>query len=245
MSSVRIENLALRRALSAARLRDRDVAEVLKVDTKTVQRWLAGRRPQPQHRWALADLVGVHESELWPGGGVPPVMDPEVVTVYPHRSSVPREVWRELFGGARSEIGVLVYSGLFLAEDVDLMQVLADRASAGAVVRILLGDPQAPAVARRGDDEGIGEAMAAKAGNALVLHRSLTASRGAQVRLHATVLYASIFRADDEMLVNSHVYRLGAAQAPVLHLRRQDGGRLFATYGEAFERVWAEAEPLG
>jgi len=41
------ESFALRRALSVARLRDRDVAEVMDVDPKTVQRWLAGRRPQP------------------------------------------------------------------------------------------------------------------------------------------------------------------------------------------------------
>ena len=93
MSSSRTENLVLRRALSNARLRDRDVAEALRVDSKTVQRWLAGRRPQPQHRWALADLVGLHEADLWPGGAVAPSLDAEVVAVYPHRSTVPREVW--------------------------------------------------------------------------------------------------------------------------------------------------------
>ena len=47
MSPSQTENFALRRALSAARLRDRDVAEAMNVDPKTVQRWLAGRRPQP------------------------------------------------------------------------------------------------------------------------------------------------------------------------------------------------------
>jgi hypothetical protein len=46
------------------RLRERDVAEALRVDPKTVQRWLSGRCPQPQHRWALAELTGVHEYEL-------------------------------------------------------------------------------------------------------------------------------------------------------------------------------------
>jgi transcriptional regulator with XRE-family HTH domain len=244
MSTIRTENLALRRAMSAARLLDRDVAEAIRVDPKTVQRWLAGRRPQPQHRWALADLVGVHESELWPGAGLAPALDPEVVTVYPHRSSVPREVWHDLFAGAGEEVEILVYSGLFLAEDVDLMQVVAGKAAAGVAVRVLLGDPEAAAVTRRGSDEGIDEAMAAKARNALVLHRSLTVSRGAVLRLHATVLYTSIYRADDEMVVNVHVYGLGAAQAPVLHLRRQEGGRLFATYVEAFARVWANAQPV-
>ena len=100
MSPSQTENLALRRALSTARLRDRDVAEAMNVDPKTVQRWLAGRRPQPQHRWALADLVGVHESDLWPGHGLAPSLDPDVVTVYPNRSSVPRATWHDLFAGA-------------------------------------------------------------------------------------------------------------------------------------------------
>jgi transcriptional regulator with XRE-family HTH domain len=238
MSTTQTENLVLRRAMSAARLRDRDVAEAMRVDPKTVQRWLAGRRPQARHRWALADLVGMHEAELWPGAGAAPSIDPEVVTVYPHRSSVPRTVWHDLFAGAQREIGILVYSGLFLAEDVDLMQVLAGKAAAGVGVRVLLGDPDAATVTRRGADEGIDDAMAAKAHNALVLHRSLTVPHGTQVRLHATVLYTSLYRADDQVLVNSHVYGLGAAQAPVLHLCRRDGGRLFASYTEAFERVW-------
>ena len=244
MSPSQTENLALRRALSTARLRDRDVAEAMNVDPKTVQRWLAGRRPQPQHRWALADLVGVHESDLWPGQGLAPSLDPDVVTVYPNRSSVSRATWHDLFAGAKQEIGVLVYSGLFLAEDVDLMQVLAAKAAAGVAVRILLGDPEAAAVSRRGSDEGIDDALAANAHNALVLHRALTASRGALVRQHATVLYASLYRADDELLANPHVYGLGAAQASVLHLRHRDGGRVFSTYTDAFERVWADATPI-
>ena len=238
------ENLALRRALSTARLREHDVAEALRVDTKTVQRWLAGRRPQPHHRWALADLVGVHEGELWPGGPVAPAMDPEVVAVYPHRSSVPHEVWRELFAGAGEQVGVLVHSGLFLAEDVELMHLLAAKAAGGVDVRILLGDPDAEAVARRGDDEGIDGAMSAKTANALVLHQAVTAPAGAQLRRHATVLYTSLYRADDAMLVNHHVVGLPAAQAPVLHLRRRDDGRLFPTYAAAFERVWSAATPV-
>jgi hypothetical protein len=56
----------LRRALVGARVREADVAEALGVDPKTVQRWLGGRVPQPRHRWALADMLAVHEYDLWP-----------------------------------------------------------------------------------------------------------------------------------------------------------------------------------
>ena len=56
----------LRRAMADARKRDIDIAEALRVDPKTVQRWLAGRLPQPRHRWGLADLLECHEYDLWP-----------------------------------------------------------------------------------------------------------------------------------------------------------------------------------
>jgi hypothetical protein len=67
--------------------------------------------------------------------------------------------------------------------------------------------------------------------------------QGIAVRLHATTLYTSIYRFDDDMLVNLHVYGLPAAHAPLLHLRRLSEGELFCTYSDAYERVWPEAIP--
>ena len=36
-----------------------------------------------------------------------------------------------------------------------------------------------------------------------------------EIWLHRTVLYNSIYRADDQLLVNQHTYGIPAAQAPV------------------------------
>jgi len=58
--------------------------------------------------------------------------------------------------------------------------------------------------------------------------------------LHDTPLYNSIYRFDDEMLINVHAYGILAAYTPVMHLRRVDGA-FFHTYLESFERVWASA----
>jgi transcriptional regulator with XRE-family HTH domain len=243
MSTPRTGNLALRRALAEARLRDVDLAERMGVDQKTVQRWLAGRRPQPRHRWAVAQLVGVHEFDLWPELTGVPTIDPEVVAVYAHRSTVPRQLWRDLFAGAERELGVLVYSGLFVAEDIDLVRLLRAKASAGVGVRVLIGDPDSPAVTERGRDEGIGEALSAKIRNSVVLLEPLV-DAAVEVRRHDTVLYASIFRADDEMLVNQHAFGVGAAHSPVLHLRRRTEGQLFDTYAASFERVWERGSAL-
>ena len=60
-------------------------------------------------------------------------------------------------------------------------------------------------MAERGDDEGIDEGMAAKVRNAIMLFGKLLAEPGVEFRLHRTVLYNSIYRADDQVLVNTHI----------------------------------------
>ena len=129
MSDTRSIGEPLRRALIGARLRDIDVAQSLGVDPKTVQRWLGGRVPHARHRWGVADLLSVHEYDLWPHLAELPSIDPEVYATYPHRGSVPREIWHRLFDHAEHEIGILVYSGLFIAEDAELIRLLAAQGS--------------------------------------------------------------------------------------------------------------------
>jgi hypothetical protein len=122
---------------------------------------------------------------------------------------------------------------------------LADKGRAGVVVRIALGDPGGPEAAQRGVEEGIGDAMPAKIRNALALYRPLAVVGNIEVRLHRTVLYNSIYRADGQLLVNQHTYGIPAAQAPVFCLRDIDGGDMAALYVDSFERVWASSAPLG
>jgi hypothetical protein len=158
---------------------------------------------------------------------------------------VPREAWERLFGSAEREIGILAYSALFLAEDTGILRILADKGRAGVAVRIALGDPDAANVAQRGAEEGIGEAMGAKIRNAITLYRPLCAVKNIEIRLHRTVLYNSIYRADDQLLVNQHTYGIPAAQAPVFCIRDTDGGEMAALYVDSFEHVWAGSAPLG
>ena len=270
-------NHHLRQALHAARLSDADVAARVGVDPKTVNRWVAGRLPHPRHRYAVADLLRCEVHELWPqlAPGPSSLNTGEVLAVYPARSAVPAELWRALFASARERIDVLVYSGLFLAEDARIRWILDERADAGVPIRLLLGDPDGEHVARRGHEEGIGEAMGAKVRNALVLYRRLAHHPGVELRLHDTPLYASIYRADHELLVNTHIHRTPAACAPVHHLRvplatsmpapgdhategptatagdqtgsggAPEGVGIARSYLDAFEATWAEATPTG
>jgi hypothetical protein len=241
-------NEPLRQAFLRARLREDDVAAQLGVDPKTVRRWLNGRVPYPQNRAAIAELVGADEADLWPeaGGSLAARARPqELATVYPHRWAVPREVWVRLFGSAEREIAILAYSALFLAEDAGMLRILADEGRAGIAVRIALGDPDGPHVAERGEEEGIGDAMPAKIRNALTLFRPLSAVENIEIRLHRTVLYNSIYRADNQLLVNQHTYGIPAARAPVFCLSNTDSSDMTALYLDSFERVWAGSAPLG
>ncbi|MER6176408.1 hypothetical protein [Streptosporangium sp. NPDC001681] len=124
------------------------------------------------------------------------------------------------------------------------MRLFAEKAEAGVRVRILLGDPDSPEVARRGADEGIGDGMAAQIRTALVLYRPLRQLDSVEIRLHRTVLYNFIYRADDQLLANTHVYGTPAASAPVMHLRKVLGGDMVSTYVDSFEAGWADATPV-
>jgi hypothetical protein len=235
-------NRTLRRALADADLTEVDVAASLEVDPKTVRAWISGRVPYPANRRKVARLVGREEADLWPDiDTVPSASD--VRLVYAHRWAVPREAWIRLFASATREIGILVYSGLFLAEDAGVRAVLADKARAGVRVRVLLGDPASHSVAQRGTDEGIDQAMSAKICNALTVYRALAERENVEIRQHATVLYASIFRADADLLVNVHAYGLNAAQAPVFRMRATSSDDVAALYLASFEKVWDSASP--
>jgi transcriptional regulator with XRE-family HTH domain len=243
MPNERLRAALLERGLTPAKL-----GEELGVDHKTVERWVGGRLPYRRHRYAVAARLNVDETYLWPDAlskdQVWAASESEILAIYPHRSDIPREVWERLFSAAEHEIGVLVYAGLFLAEDAVIQKILADKARAGVRVRVLLGDPESTQVAERGVDEGIDDAVPAKVRNAQALYRELRGAEGTDFRLHRTILYNSIYRGDDQLLVNTHVYGLPAARAPAWHLKKVAGGEIAALYLESFERVWESAVPI-
>jgi hypothetical protein len=237
-------NEPLRQALLRAGLREDDVAAQLGVDPKTVRRWLSGRVPYPNSRAAVADLVGASEADLWPNAGGPltsRTRPEELGVVYPHRWAIPRDAWKRFFESAEHEIGVLAYSALFLAEDAGMLAIIADKARSGVRVRLALGDPDSATVAQRGQEEGIGDAMSAKVRNALTLYHTGLRVENVEIRLHATVLYSSLYRADDHLFVNQHAYGLHAAHAPVFCFRNSQKGDMGGAYLDSFERVWVQS----
>jgi transcriptional regulator with XRE-family HTH domain len=241
-------NDRLRSALAARTLTVDAVAARAGVDPKTVQRWLTGRIPHARHRWAVAALVREDEAYLWPtvvkSRSAAEAERAELLTLYPHRADVPSTVWRSLLDRVQHQLAILVYAAAFLPEQqLDLVEVLRAKAAAGCQVRVALGDPSSPKLLERGAEENFGIGISSRAELALKHYAPLRACPGVEIRVHGTTLYNSIYRFDDVMLVNTHIWGLSAFGAPVLHLRRLVAGGLFDTYAQSFEAVWATARP--
>jgi hypothetical protein len=242
-------NERLRDALLRNGLTPEHVSRAIKVDPKTVERWITkGRTPYQKHRHAIASMVRESETYLWPDAVAPErvaeISGSEVVKVYPHRTDMPRELWDRLIGESARKVEILVYAAMFLTASPTIIKQFSAKAEAGAKIRLLFGDPASREVMRRSEDEQIGKTtISAKIRNALAFFRPLDGVPGVEIRCHATTLYNSIYRFDDEMIVNPHVYGLMAAHAPALHLRRLSAGDLFETYSESFETVWHRAKP--
>ncbi|MFJ3547948.1 helix-turn-helix domain-containing protein [Streptomyces sp. NPDC090114] len=243
-------NERLRGAIVESGLTMEQVAERLGVSPKTVDRWISDptRKPYRRFQYAVASMLRREVSYLWPdertAEEVTSSSESELVQLYPHRSVVPKDAWVKLYANASVCFDVLVYSGFWLTEDPAFHRLVREKSADGVPVRFMLGNPSSEAVAVRGDDEGIGFAMAAKIRNALMNYAPLFRLPGIEFRLHSTTLYNSIYRADDELLANGHVYGVGAYLAPVLHLQRVPGGEMFDTYTESVERVWQGAQPI-
>ncbi|WP_186768062.1 helix-turn-helix domain-containing protein [Streptomyces qinzhouensis] len=241
-------NERLRAALAARGWTYTMLANAVGIDPKSVERWVnLDRTPRRTAATVAADALGESVHVLWPAlrqARPAPVVSPELVAFYERRSDLPVSAFVDLMMQAKERIDVLVYSGFWLTEDAAFHQVVKEKSAGGVPIRFLMGDPASDAVAVRGADEGIGPALAGKIQNALINYAPFFGLPGVEFRLHGATLYNSIYRADDEMLANGHLYGVGAFMAPVLHLQRVPGGGMFDSYAESIERVWESARPI-
>ncbi|WP_431681210.1 XRE family transcriptional regulator [Kitasatospora sp. KL5] len=242
-------NERLHSVLAQRGIEPESLAEACDVDPKTVARWLGGRVPHPRHRFRAAQFLRVEETFLWPdtptrtgrpGNG----LGTELVGTYQNRASVPRDTWLTLLQEAQKQIDILVFSGTFFAQsNPHVARMLAERAADGVQVRLCFGDPSGRAAAIRGREEGIGDTLAAKIRASLTYYRPLLPKGDCEIRLHDTTLYNSLFRYDNDLLVNPHVFGQPASANPLLHLKRVDATGWFDNYAQSYETVWAGARP--
>lgn len=231
-------NEPLCHALIRAGLCDQDVAARLEVDPKTVRRWMEGRVPHRRYRWALAAMLHVNDTDLWPQFSAGRRPD-EVVAVYPHRDEIPVHAWLRFFGSARREITILACSGMFLAEMHGMLDVLRRRAEAGVKIRICLRDPPYPCQHPAGAADDASQAALIR--DALALYGPLRDFGDVHIRLHRAEMYNRVCLADDQLLVVQIAYGIATGRQAVLHLRRAEGSDLVGIYLDALNRIFAAA----
>ena len=232
----------LRTTLAESDYDERSLADELGLDPKSVQRWITKNvtpRRTTAHR--AAKLLGVAASWLWPDleTGRESASEAEIVTLYPHRSDVPRHLWLDLLAGSAKRIWLFANASLFLPEEnPESIEVIRHKAEDGVNVRLLMADPDSPECVQRGIEERLFDAIPARVRMALTYYAPLVGTPSVEFRLQRTTLYNSIFVYDEEMLINQHVYGMYGYMAPILHLRRIEGGDFFDMYVRSFDRVW-------
>lgn len=242
-------NERLRAAMAAGGWTYTALANKVEVDPKSVERWVnLGRTPRRSTAMLAAQTLGEDVHALWPAlrqARPARAISPELGALYDQRADVPVSAFVDMLAQAREQIDVLVYAAVFLHEAYPrLNDLLKERAADGCAVRIALGDADSSNVQQRGEEEKFGHGIQSRCRLALMHYRPLFGVPGIEVRTHATTLYNSIYRADDQALVNAHVWGVNAYGAPVWHLRRSGPGGMFDTYADSFAAVWATAAPV-
>ncbi|MEU1670632.1 XRE family transcriptional regulator [Streptomyces roseifaciens] len=242
-------NERLRAVMASGGWTHATLAEVAEVDPKSVERWVnLGRTPRRITALKAAEALGEDVHALWPAlrqARAARAVSPELVALYDQRADLPVSVFVDLLAGAQERIDVLVYAAVFLHEAYPrLNDLLRERAADGCRVRIAVGDADSENVRQRGKEEKFGHGIESRCRLALMHYRTLVGVPGIEVRTHGTALYNSQYRADDQVLVNAHVWGVNAFAAPVWHLRRNGDGGMFDTYADSFDSAWEAARPV-
>ncbi|MFI6683076.1 helix-turn-helix domain-containing protein [Streptomyces sp. NPDC050485] len=244
-----MQNERLRAVMTSGGWTHASLASVTGVDPKSVERWVnLGRTPRRATAIKAAETLGEDVHTLWPTlrqARAARAVSPELVALYDQRADLPVSVFVDLLTPARERIDVLVYAAVFLHEAYPrLNDLLRERAADGCAVRIAVGDADSENVQQRGQEEKFGHGIESRCRLALLHYRPLASVPGIELRTHGTTLYNSLYRADDQVLVNAHVWGVNAYGAPVWHLRRHESGGMFDTYADSFNAVWETARPV-
>ncbi|MEU7139340.1 XRE family transcriptional regulator [Nocardia sp. NPDC046473] len=241
----RLESAMVRAGFDSARL-----ATAVKVDVKTVNRWLAGRVPHRRTRLEVALVLGETEESLWPSArpdiqaGAPATA--EVLGAYAHRADIPNDLWVSLMHKATERIDIIGYAYPFVFELLpNASELIAAKCSAGAVVRLGFADPDCPHVIERDVLEQMGGTLPGRIRNALSMLGPLAETPGCTVGLHTTHLYNSVFRFDSEMIVTPYLFRARGYQHTAMHLRKLSPHGIFESFSDQFEQIWGTVTPYG
>jgi len=241
-------NLLLRGQMQSQGVSKSTLSRRTGLDERTIQRWLDGETvPQAQNARVIADALNCEPSDIWPvafANAIPAAEGTLPVMVYASRAHIPVNLWHDLFATASSSIDICVYGGTFLFDVVaGFNQLISNAALRGVTVRFMAGDPGANSVHQRGIEENIGTSLAGRCALTLDRLAPVAGLDGIEIRVHGAPLYASIFRVDDTLVVNHHIYGSPASDNPAIVVRREQSADLWSKYETSFEKIWARARP--
>ena len=215
-----------RARLQEADLTAEEFAEIVRVDPKTVQRWVAGRVPQRRHRAKIARALDTSPDLLWPG---------EAASL----AAVPGQAAGAIGSGgdviaswaAATDEGApdpadfvlddgpidLLDSGWVLLGDDRLIAALVSAAGARSPVRVLVDSPRRELL-------------------------PLVGVEHLELRVFDLSGGSGVVRGGDRMLVFLDLAGAGDQPRPLLELREASEAGLFARLVDHFDDVWEEAD---
>jgi hypothetical protein len=219
-----LENEHLRTAITRAGLTLGEFADIVQVDVKTVQRWLAGRIPYPRHRARVAGALDTTEHALWPNAVPPPAESPE--------------------GGQPVPVVTDVVAGYGYATDrdapnpVDVLRSAAERIELitpnviPGIVDLLLAKAAEGCHARAIFEEPDGQVEPLLGIDGIEIH----ASPGGE--------NYGLYRADEQMLLALHRIGVHSEPSPLILLQRLTSAGLFDRLADEFDERWEQTTPL-
>ncbi|MGO9789282.1 MAG: helix-turn-helix transcriptional regulator [Solirubrobacteraceae bacterium] len=223
-------NHNLKHALQQAGLTPEEFAEVVRVDPKTVQRWLAGTTtPYARHRATIARALDMTEHQLWPdetpqatSGSGPAVNDEAAGSevagtwAYDTEENAPDPI---AFILQAQEAIDLLDNGRGIALTAALVSALAEQATAGRHVRLLTYLPK-PRL------------------EPLIGHQQI------EIRVIDPAPEHSLLRIGEAMLLTFNLAAERDRSPPLLKLQRTVGGGLFDRLADNFDTLWADPEEI-
>lgn len=217
-------HLAVR--LDAAGLTVEQFADIVGVDPKTVQRWVAGRTPHRRHRAAAARALDTSEHDLWPdeipaAAGEDPARRGDVIASWAMADQPGAPDLAEVVASAGGPVEVLDNANRLLGDEL-MIAALIQAASQTSPVRVLVDAP----------------------------HRELVALVGVE---HLTLLVAehlggcAMIRAGERMLVLFDLVAQATPDQdrdarPLLELSASTDAGLFARMADYFEDLCDQAD---
>ncbi|MFC7758611.1 XRE family transcriptional regulator [Catellatospora bangladeshensis] len=153
---------------------------------------------------------------------------------------MPRSLFGDLIDAAHKRLWFGGYTSYFVWLDVEgAGGTLSAKASSGADLRWLLGDPDSAVTRQREEIEDTPLTVSTRI--AMTRAELAKAKVDASVRLSDRHIAMSVWVFDDDMLVSTHIGSGLGQDSVTLHLQRRQDGGAFDRYVDHFEQLWTTA----